>query len=105
MPGAFGQLAKGLASYETRQCTNGPIPTLDTAPNPFIAPALAANIQTFFGADGQAAGPPCAQGRYTVGGRTTQFPRSAGYGPTASHRPPPSEAEAPEVRTTPIAHA
>jgi phospholipid/cholesterol/gamma-HCH transport system substrate-binding protein len=89
-PGAFGQLATGLASYETRQCTNGPIPTLDTTPTPFISAPLAANIQTFFfGAGGHAAGPPCrAQGRYTVGGRTTQFPQiGPATGATASVPP------------------
>jgi phospholipid/cholesterol/gamma-HCH transport system substrate-binding protein len=89
-PGAFGQLKTGLASYETRQCTNTPVPTLDTAPNPFIPAPLAANIQTyFFGANGQALGPPCrSQGRFTVGGRTTQFPQiGPATGPTAAVPP------------------
>jgi phospholipid/cholesterol/gamma-HCH transport system substrate-binding protein len=39
-PGAFDQLRTGLPSYETRQCTNGPIPTLSNVPTQVIPPTL-----------------------------------------------------------------
>jgi phospholipid/cholesterol/gamma-HCH transport system substrate-binding protein len=85
-PGLFTQLARGLPSYETRQCGRG-VPTLDTTPTPSIPAPLAANIQQFFFAPaGRATAPPCRQqGPFTVNGRTSQFPqvRAAG-GRTAS---------------------
>jgi phospholipid/cholesterol/gamma-HCH transport system substrate-binding protein len=39
-PGAFTQLRTGLPSYETRQCTGGPVPTLSNVPTPVTAPTL-----------------------------------------------------------------
>jgi phospholipid/cholesterol/gamma-HCH transport system substrate-binding protein len=39
-PGAFDELRTGLPSYETRQCTNGPIPTLSNVPTQVIPPTL-----------------------------------------------------------------
>jgi phospholipid/cholesterol/gamma-HCH transport system substrate-binding protein len=39
-PGAFTQLRSGLPSYETRQCTGGPIPTLSNVPTPVVPPTL-----------------------------------------------------------------
>jgi hypothetical protein len=40
LPGVFNQLRQGLPSYETRQCTNGPIPTIDNVPTQVIPPTL-----------------------------------------------------------------
>jgi phospholipid/cholesterol/gamma-HCH transport system substrate-binding protein len=39
-PGTFTQLRSGLPSYETRQCTGGPIPTLSNVPTPVVPPTL-----------------------------------------------------------------
>jgi len=39
-PGAFDQLRTGLPSYETRHCTNGPIPTISNVPTQVIPPTL-----------------------------------------------------------------
>jgi hypothetical protein len=86
-PDAFKNLAAGLPSYETRQCTSGPAPTL--VPNPtLIPPDLAANIQKyFFGTltNGTVAAPPCVQqGKFPFGGEVTQYPHvNASTGPTA----------------------
>jgi phospholipid/cholesterol/gamma-HCH transport system substrate-binding protein len=40
LPGTFDQLRTGLPSYETRQCTNGPVPTLSNVPTQVIPPTL-----------------------------------------------------------------
>ena len=40
LPGTFDQLRTGLPSYETRQCTGGPIPTLSNVPTPVDPPTL-----------------------------------------------------------------
>ena len=85
-PGVFTQLARGLPSYETRQCGRRD-PTVDLAPSPYIPGALAANIQRyFFAPSGQATAPRCRrQGKFTVSGRTTTFPQvHASSGPTAA---------------------
>ena len=95
-PGAFNNLASGLLSYETRQCTGGPDPTLVTVPAPglpidptsLIPADLAANVQKFFfgpETDGQVAAPPCKQqGKFPFGGEVTQYPHvNAATGPTA----------------------
>jgi phospholipid/cholesterol/gamma-HCH transport system substrate-binding protein len=39
-PGGYDQLRTGLPSYETRQCTGGPIPTLSDTPTPIDPPTL-----------------------------------------------------------------
>jgi phospholipid/cholesterol/gamma-HCH transport system substrate-binding protein len=39
-PGAFDQIRDGLPSYETRQCTNGPIPTLSNVPTQVVPPVI-----------------------------------------------------------------
>jgi virulence factor Mce-like protein len=39
-PGAFTQLRSGLPSYETRQCTGGPVPTISNVPTPVVPPTL-----------------------------------------------------------------
>jgi phospholipid/cholesterol/gamma-HCH transport system substrate-binding protein len=39
-PGHFDQLRTGLPSYETRHCTNGPVPTLSNVPQQVIPPTL-----------------------------------------------------------------
>jgi phospholipid/cholesterol/gamma-HCH transport system substrate-binding protein len=39
-PGAFDQLRTGLPSYETRQCTNGPVPTISNVPTQVVPPIL-----------------------------------------------------------------
>ena len=95
-PAAFDNLASGLLSYETRQCTGGPDPTLVTAPAPglpidptsLIPADLAANVQKFFfgpETNGQVAAPPCKQqGKFPFGGEVTQYPHvNAATGPTA----------------------
>ena len=43
-PGSFDQLRTGLPSYETRQCTNGPVPTIDNVPTQVIPPDAAAAV-------------------------------------------------------------
>jgi phospholipid/cholesterol/gamma-HCH transport system substrate-binding protein len=85
-PDAFKKLAAGLLSYETRQCTGAPDPTLVTAPQPglpidptsLIPPDLAANVQKFFFGpltNGQVAAPQCKQqGKFPFGGEVTQYP-------------------------------
>ncbi len=40
LPGTFTQLRTGLPSYETRQCTGGPVPTLSNVPTQVIPPTL-----------------------------------------------------------------
>jgi phospholipid/cholesterol/gamma-HCH transport system substrate-binding protein len=40
LPGTFTQLRTGLPSYETRQCTGGPVPTLSDVPTQVIPPTL-----------------------------------------------------------------
>src|SRR5215212_5736025 len=40
LPGTFNQLRQGLPSYETRQCTNGLIPTIGNVPTQVIPPTL-----------------------------------------------------------------
>ena len=40
LPGHFDQLRTGLPSYETRHCTNGPVPTLSNVPTQVIPPTL-----------------------------------------------------------------
>jgi virulence factor Mce-like protein len=86
-PDAFKGLAAGLPSYETRQCTGAPTPTL--VPNPaLISPDFAANIQKFFFGtltNGQVAAPACRQqGKFPFGGEITQYPHvNASTGPTA----------------------
>jgi phospholipid/cholesterol/gamma-HCH transport system substrate-binding protein len=40
LPGNFTQLRTGLPSYETRQCTGGPDPTLSDVPTPVVPPTL-----------------------------------------------------------------
>jgi virulence factor Mce-like protein len=86
-PGAFRALATGLPSYETRQCTGAPTPTL--VPNPTLIPEdLAANIQKFFFGpltNGSVAAPPCRQqAKFPFGGEVTQYPHvNASTGPTA----------------------
>jgi virulence factor Mce-like protein len=86
LPGAFNALRSGLPSYETRQCTNGPLPTL--VANPTLIPApLAANIQRFFfGAGGTAPAPACVQQpKFPFGGQVTQYPHvNPATGPTAA---------------------
>ena len=95
-PSAFKNLSAGLLSYETRQCTGGPDPTLVTAPAPglpidpttLIPADLAANVQKFFfgpETNGQVAAPACKQqGKFPFGGEVTQYPHvNAATGPTA----------------------
>jgi phospholipid/cholesterol/gamma-HCH transport system substrate-binding protein len=86
LPGAFAQIANGLLSYETRQCTGGALPTL--VPQPSLIPLnLAANIQTFFfGAGGAAPSPACTQQpKFPFGGEVTQYPHvNPATGPTAA---------------------
>jgi phospholipid/cholesterol/gamma-HCH transport system substrate-binding protein len=86
LPGVFTQLARGLPSYETRQCGRG-VPTLDQAPNPYISATLGAQVQQFFFAPaGRATAPPCRQQpNFTFQGRSSQFPQiRAATGPTAA---------------------
>src|SRR5262249_710763 len=86
-PGAFRNLAAGLPSYETRQCTGAPSPTLASDPA-LIPPVLQANVQTFFFGpltNGTVAAPPCQQqGKFPFGGAARQVPHgNARTGPTA----------------------
>ncbi|HTE61221.1 MAG TPA: MlaD family protein [Solirubrobacteraceae bacterium] len=39
-PGNFDQLRTGLPSYETRHCSNGPVPTLSNVPSQVVPPTL-----------------------------------------------------------------
>jgi phospholipid/cholesterol/gamma-HCH transport system substrate-binding protein len=39
-PGVFSQLRDGLPSYETRHCTNGPIPTISNVPSQTVPPVI-----------------------------------------------------------------
>jgi phospholipid/cholesterol/gamma-HCH transport system substrate-binding protein len=95
-PDAFKNLAKGLLSYETRQCASGPVPTLVTQPQPglpidplsLIPADLAANVQKFFfgpTTNGAVAAPPCKQqGKFPFSGEVTQYPHvNAATGATA----------------------
>ena len=95
-PEAFKALATGMPSYETRQCANGPVPTLVTQPAPglpidplsLIPADLAANVQKyFFGptTNGAVAAPACTQqGKFPFGGEVTQYPHvNAATGATA----------------------
>ena len=102
-PDAFKNLAKGLLSYETRQCASGPVPTLVTQPQvglpidplSLIPADLAANIQKlFFGPpapNGAVAAPACTQqGKFPFGGQVTQYPHvNAATGPVARSAPTP----------------
>ena len=86
-PGAFRGLAAGLLSYETRQCTGTPSPTLVSDPA-LIPPDLQANIQKyFFGplTNGTVAAAPCKQqSKFPFGGEVTQYPHvNASTGPVA----------------------
>jgi phospholipid/cholesterol/gamma-HCH transport system substrate-binding protein len=40
LPGNFDQIRTGLPSYETRQCTGGPVPTLSDVPTQVVPPTL-----------------------------------------------------------------
>jgi ABC-type transporter Mla subunit MlaD len=86
-PDAFKNLALGLPSYETRQCTGAPTPVL--VPDPTLIPTdLFNNIQKFFFGtltNGSVAAPPCKQqGKFPFGGEVTQYPHvNASTGPTA----------------------
>src|ERR687894_229934 len=40
LPGHFDQIREGLPSYETRHCTNGPIPTISNVPSQVVPPTL-----------------------------------------------------------------
>jgi phospholipid/cholesterol/gamma-HCH transport system substrate-binding protein len=96
-PDAFKNLAKGLLSYETRQCASGPVPTLVTQPQPglpidplsLIPADVAANVQKFFfgptAPNGAVAAPACTQqGKFPFGGEVTQYPHvNASTGPVA----------------------
>jgi phospholipid/cholesterol/gamma-HCH transport system substrate-binding protein len=85
-PDAFKSLAAGLPSYETRQCTGAPDPTIVTEPLPglpidptsLIPPDLAANVQKFFfgpETNGEVAAPACKQqAKFPFGGEVTQYP-------------------------------
>ena len=102
-PDAFKNLAKGLLSYETRQCASGPVPTLVTQPQvglpidplSLIPADLAANIQKFFfgptAPNGAVAAPACTQqGKFPFGGQVTQYPHvNAATGPVARSAPTP----------------
>jgi phospholipid/cholesterol/gamma-HCH transport system substrate-binding protein len=86
-PGAFRGLAAGLLSYETRQCTGTPSPTLVADPA-LVPPDLQANIQKyFFGplTNGTVAAAPCKQQpKFPFGGEVTQYPHvNASTGPVA----------------------
>jgi virulence factor Mce-like protein len=94
LPGGFNDLARGLSSYETRQCgrsfpltvTNQPLPNLPvTLPlSPQQLQALIPNdllqrVEQFaFGGQtnaGAVPAPPCRQqGKFNFGGQVTQFP-------------------------------
>jgi phospholipid/cholesterol/gamma-HCH transport system substrate-binding protein len=86
-PDAFKGLAAGLPSYETRQCTGAPTPTL--VPNPTLIPTdLATNIQKFFFGtltNGSVAAPACKQqGKFPFQGQLLQYPHvGPSTGPTA----------------------
>jgi phospholipid/cholesterol/gamma-HCH transport system substrate-binding protein len=95
-PDAFKNLSAGLLSYETRQCTGGPDPTVVTTPVPglpidptsLIPADLAANVQKFFfgpTTNGAVAAPACKQqGKFPFGGEVTQYPHvNPATGPTA----------------------
>jgi phospholipid/cholesterol/gamma-HCH transport system substrate-binding protein len=40
LPGHFDKIREGLPSYETRHCTNGPVPTISNVPTQVIPPTL-----------------------------------------------------------------
>jgi phospholipid/cholesterol/gamma-HCH transport system substrate-binding protein len=78
LPAAFSDLQKGLASFDTRHCNAG-TPRVDQAA--LQASDLPAEVKSgiqpfFFTNQPQVPRPPCRkQGRYTTGGRTTEFPQ------------------------------
>jgi phospholipid/cholesterol/gamma-HCH transport system substrate-binding protein len=78
MPGAFDQLAKGLPSFDTRHCNAG-TPRVDQAAlqSSDLPQEVKDGIQPYFFTNApQVPRPPCRQqGRYTTGGRTTQYPQ------------------------------
>jgi ABC-type transporter Mla subunit MlaD len=110
-PDAFKNLAKGLLSYETRQCASGPVPTLVIQPQPglpidplsLIPADVAANVQKFFFGpttpNGAVAAPACTQqGKFPFGGEVTQYPHvNASTGPVARAAAP----SAPTAQRTP----
>ncbi len=78
MPGAFDQLATGLPSFETRHYNAG-TPRVDQAAlqSCDLPQEVKDGIQPYFFTNApQVPRPPCRQqGRYTTGGRTTQYPQ------------------------------
>ena len=92
LPGHFDSLKTGLLSYETRHCEHG-VPTPADSVLALLPQALADGIREFvYGitGSGAVAAPPCKkQGKYNVGGATTDYPHvTAGSGTAArSSRP------------------
>jgi phospholipid/cholesterol/gamma-HCH transport system substrate-binding protein len=76
-PDAFRNLAKGLPSFETRQCSDQPSPALGSDQS-LIPAQLESRVQQFyFGplTDGQVAAPPCRQqAPFNQSGETTLYP-------------------------------
>jgi phospholipid/cholesterol/gamma-HCH transport system substrate-binding protein len=74
-PGAYEKLPQGLETFEARHCGRGGYPELEP-PSATFPEDLRNRILEFIyqGSDGLA--PPCKkQGKYTVGGQTTDYPR------------------------------
>jgi phospholipid/cholesterol/gamma-HCH transport system substrate-binding protein len=79
LPGAFRDVARGLAAYETRQCGRR-FPLTVTGEPPLVSSDLLARVETFAlgGATnaGDVAAPPCRQqGKFHFGGLVTQYPQ------------------------------
>jgi ABC-type transporter Mla subunit MlaD len=73
-PGAYEKLLQGLEMFSTANCDNGGYPDL-APPGPNFSEDLRNRILTFFYQNSDGLAPACKkQGKYTVGGETTDYP-------------------------------
>ena len=96
LPGAFDSLRTGLLSYETRQCTNGPLPTL--VANPHADPGAAGGQHPAASSSAPAASrlpaPACMQQpKFPFRARPPSTRTSTGTGPTRRRRQDGAHAE------------
>jgi virulence factor Mce-like protein len=74
LPGGYDKLAQGLESFETRNCGRGGYPDL-APPSANFSQDLRDRIIKFFYQGTSGLAPPCKQqGKFTLGGETTQYP-------------------------------
>jgi phospholipid/cholesterol/gamma-HCH transport system substrate-binding protein len=75
-PGVYDKLGQGLEAFETRHCGRGGYPELEPPSAKFTEDLRNRILQFFYqGTDGLA--PACKkQGKYTVGGATTDYPQA-----------------------------